>query len=337
MRLRDIRSVAARLSDAPLAVSTGGLLLETFLVAEAHGVAGILWDAVRSSAGEVDADLSHRGALSAVARELDYEAHLNALHAIDACLVRPTVALKGALFASRYYARPSARGTSDIDILVDERDLDVTVKALAGVGFVVIDSADEIAWSRREHHHLHLARPGYPDLELHFHAHRGFGVTLRSEALLERSVPALGFRALRVPSPADEFVFLAVHAASHRFGRLSWLYDLRLMVDRLAEPTLAEAAKRARQVGLSRVLAFAGELLVSVFDVAPARVRPLGTLSSARRALLYQTLFEPRQRVLSSATRFAYTMMLTDAAEASLRYATTSSLAHARRLLGSER
>ena len=249
-------------------------------------------------------------------------------------LVVPAVALKGPLFARRYYARPSARGTSDIDLLVTENDLERTIESLAPLGYAVYDSGSEIARSRREHHHLHLARPGAPDLELHFHAYRGFGVTLRTEALAHRSVPVEGFARLRVPSAEDELVYLAVHAASHRFGRLSWLYDMRLVVERMSPDTMELAARRARAWGLSRVLALAGELLVEALGVSPDVVRPLGTLPRSRGALVHAVVVESRRRALGSATRFAYTTMLADSIAASLRYAKASSVGHARRLLG---
>lgn len=302
--------------------------------AELHGVAGVLWDAWKAAGVPVDADLAMRAEAGAIARELDHEGHLAMLRQIDAHLSVPATVLKGPLFARRYYAHPSARGTSDIDLLVDESQLERVIASLAPLGYTVFDSHDEVAWSRREHHHLHLTRPRSPDLELHFHAHRGFGVTLRSDTLTERRVGVDGFARLCVPAAEDELVFLAVHAASHRFGRLSWLYDMRLVVERMTDEQLALVARRAKAWGVSRVLALTGELLVEVLGVSPSRVRPLGALSVGRRPLVRAVVAEPRSGVLRSATRFAYTTMLADSMVASVRYARTSSFAHARRVLG---
>ena len=294
----------------------------------------MIWDAWKQAEVPIDHEVAMSLEGAAIARELDYQAHMALLRQIDACLAVPAIALKGSLFACRYYARPSARGTSDIDLLVTENDLAGAIESLAPLGFSVFDSAEEMAWSRREHHHLHLTRPGSPDLELHFHAYRGFGVTLRTDTLAQRSVPVEGFDTLRVPAPEDELVYLAVHAASHRFGRLSWLYDMRLLVERMSQDALEIAARRARDWGLSRVLALSGELLVETLGVLPEVVRPLGTLARSRRAFVHAVVVEPRTRVLGSATRFAYTTMLADSMAASLRYARTSSVGHARRLLG---
>lgn len=320
------RGVAAREST--------GSAVKLFRRAELHGVAGVIWEAWKAAGVLVEPALAERLETSAIARDLDYGAHLEMLRQIDSCLTSPAVALKGPLLARRYYAMPSARGTSDIDLLVDESDLTATIGALSRIGYAVFDSNEEIAWSRREHHHLHLTRASAPDLELHFHAYRGFGVTLRAEALAQRSVIAEGYASLRVPVAEDELVYLAVHAASHRFGRLSWLYDLKLVIETMSSEAVELAAERARAAGFSRVVSLAGELLRETLGVSPEVVRPLGILGLARRAAIHAIVAEPDARLLSSASRFAYTTLLADTIGASLRYATTSSVRHARSLLG---
>lgn len=316
------------------AVEAGPRSKELFARAELHGVAGVIWDAWKAAGVAVEPALVARLESAAIARELDHDAHVAVLRTIDACLEAPAIVLKGPLFARRYYRRPSTRGTSDVDLLVSEEALEQTIASLATLRYTVLDSKGEIAWSRRAHHHLHLTRPRSPDLELHFHAYRGFGVTLRSDALAERSVPVSSFDMLRVPAAEDELVYLAVHAASHRFGRFSWLYDMRLVVERMSANAIETAARRARALGLSRVLSLAGELLVETLGVAPETVRPFGTLARGRRALVHAVIVEPRMRALGRASRFAYTTMLADSISASLRYARTSSVEHARRLLG---
>ena len=171
-----------------MAEGDGAGAREMFARAELHGVAGVLWDAWKERGVSLAADLATRLDTLALAREMDHAAHLAMLREIDGVLNVPAIALKGPLFASRYYPRPSARGTSDIDLLVAEGDMDRAVGSLAAARYHLHDSAKQVAWSRREHHHLHLVRDRAPDLELHFHAYRGFGVTLRTEMLAERSI-----------------------------------------------------------------------------------------------------------------------------------------------------
>lgn len=305
-----------------------------FARAELHAVAGVIWDAWKASGAAVERELAAKLEARALARDMDHEAHLAMLRTIDAVLTVPAVALKGPLFAARYYERPSARGTSDIDLLIAEEDVDRALADLVAIDYRVVDSTPQIAWSLREHHHLHLMHPRAPDLELHFHAYRGFGVTLRTEMLAARSVAADGFEAIRVPSPEDELVYLAVHAASHRFGRLAWLHDIRLVVERMSPAALETAASRARAWGVSRALSLAGELLVEVLGVEPEIVRPLGALARGRSVLVHAVVVEPKARLMRAATRFAYATMLADSAAASLRYAKSYSVDRARKLLG---
>ena len=304
-----------------------------FARAELHGVAGVIWDAWKANGGHVDSELAAKLEMRALAREMDHAAHGAMIRRIDAVLTVPALVLKGALFAARYYERPSARATTDIDLLVQLDDLEQAIESLASVGYQVTDSTAEIAWSLRQHHHLHLVRPGAPPLELHFRGYRGFGGTLTASMLAQRSVAADGFRTIRVPSSEDELVYLAVHAAAHRFGRLAWLHDLRLVIERMSPASLEIAAGRARAWGFARPLALAGELLVEVLDVEPAIVRALGALPRSRRALVHAVVAEPRTRLMRAATRFAYATMLADSMAASLRYARSYSTDHARRLL----
>lgn len=307
---------------------------EVFARAEVHGVAGVLLDAWRSAELTLPEPLAAKVEARDLARRIDQDAHLATLERIDAELDRvglDAIALKGPLFARRYYPRASARGSSDIDLLVAEARIQDARTALAAVGYVGEDSPEEERF-RREHHHLHFHHPHAPVLELHFHAYRGFGVTLTSEALLARSEPVPGFSRLRVPAPEDELVYLAVHAASHRFGRIGWLYDLKLMVEVLTPEQIERAAARAAEWGYARVVALTATMLVDVLGVEPDVVRPLGSLDRTRDVLVRSIVVEPRTRIARAATRFAYTMMLADSPSMAIDHAAQTLLSKARQL-----
>src|SRR4029078_12488912 len=122
---------------------------------------------------------------------------------------------------------------------------------------------------RREHHHLHFSHPHALPLELHFHGYTGFRRVLPSAPLLDRwrASPLDGARALGVLEPADELVFLSIHAAAHRFVRLGCVSDLCLLVERVTDDQLEVAARRAREWGYARQTAFAGSLLTELLGV----------------------------------------------------------------------
>ena len=228
------------------------------------------------------------------------------------------VALKGPLLAERLYARPAARPSSDVDLLVDEAALDDAVRVLASVGYAWTDSDEERRY-RREHHHLHLSRARSLPLELHFHAYRGFGAVLPSEPLLARRVAVPGLSALAVLEPPDELVYLAAHAAAHRFVRIGWLWDIRLLVERMTEDEIARAVRRARSWGYARALACAGDLVARFVTGRP--LGALGALGAVRGGAVRATVAEPRPALARMATRFAYTALLCDSPGRAARYA----------------
>lgn len=317
----------------------GGLAPEElFASAEQHGLMGVVLDAWRASGHALAPDLAARLDARSIARDLDHAAHVALLRRIDARFARAGldgVVLKGPLFAERFYARPSTRSTSDLDLLVRAADLERAGAALEALGWRLADGPDEAARARREKHHLHYAHPEALPLELHFRAYSGFGRVIPSEPLVDRRAraPTGGFEALGVLAPEDELVFLAVHAGAHRFVRLGWLYDLRLLVDAMTPAQIVEASRRARAWGYGRVVSFAASLLVHVLGATPARLAPLGDVGRVRASLVRRLIDEPRRPAMRAASRFVYTAALCDDPAAALRYAVRASGDHARRLL----
>lgn len=334
---RELLEVVRALPSLPASLEAGAE--ELVRHAEVHGLADVVYDAWREAGAKVGEAVERDVLSRRIARELDHDAHVAMLHRIDEALEGVGlrgVLLKGALFAERYYPRPAARGTSDIDLLVREADVDRAAAALRALGYRASDDPAEARF-RREHHHLHLAHDRALPLELHFHAYRGFGEIMRSEPLLERSVAVPSFAALRVLSKPDELVYLAVHAAAHRFGRLSWLYDIKLLVEAMTDAELAAAAARARDVRYGRALGFAAMLLAEGLGVSPARLRPLGDAGLVRGALLGALAPEPEAPLLRAATRFAYSLALCDSAPGASRYARHATGGFVRRALGRDR
>lgn len=286
--------------------------------AEYHGLAGVIGDALVRAGLETDASY----ALRDVARDIDHSAHLATLCAIDRSLAEAGlhgVALKGALFAERYYPRPSARVTGDIDLLVNESHVEAAGAALRGAGYRPSDGPEEERF-RRDHFHLHYVNPRALPLELHFHAYRGFGTVMMSEPLIERSVPFRDYRALRVLAPEDEVVYLATHAAAHRFGRWSWLFDLRLLIDALPEPVLDAARLRAEELGLEHPLTLAARMLGETLGLPSKRLTPLRDQRTLRSALAQRLLGNPTHAIARSAMRFAYTTTLCSDTSTSIRW-----------------
>lgn len=289
---------------------------ELLAEAEPHGLAGVLFEAFRVARIPVGDEMARR----AVARELQSEAQRAVLARIDDVFAQhgiDAVVLKGASIA-RLYPTPSARVSSDVDLLVRPRDLERASDALLSLGYECSDSEAMRRWSLEHHHHHFFAHAASIPVELHFLAYRGLGAEIPSEPLLRRSVPFGTFRALRSLDRADEIAYLAVHAAAHRFGRLGWLYDICLIVRASSTAQLRDAAERARSWGFGHALAFAAHLLEQKLGVT---AQELGELGAFRERLLDVVLESPRQPVARAATRFAYSMLIADDLGRSLRYA----------------
>jgi hypothetical protein len=132
--------------------------------------------------------------------------------------------------------------------------------------------------------------------------------------LLGRSIPCgvPGWSDARVLAPEDEFLYLAVHAASHRFQRLGWLYDLKLLLIRHPDLPWERIASRAKADGLSAVASFTYALLSDWLGVAPggdAQLPPLGKT----RAHAAERLARPQSNhVANAVTAFLFSALLCD-------------------------
>lgn len=313
-----------------------GRVLDSFSAeAENHGLGGVLLHTSRTAGVRVDAGVDATLSARAIARELDHAAQLEMIAGIDRVLDRHrlrAVVLKGALLAERLYAHPAARGATDIDLLVPEVDLERAADALREFGYVQRDDPEEARF-RREHHHIHLEHPNAIPLELHFDAYRGFGSVLRGAPLVGRSRRFRDLRSVGVLAPEDELLYLMVHAAAHRFGRLSWLYDIKLLIGAMTHDELAATKRRALETGYAHVVSFAADLLEGLAAVSPDRTGPLKGRDGVRRALAASVAAEPKHSVARAATRFVYTTALCPDARSAAGYAARASVAYIRRML----
>lgn len=172
--------------------------------------------------------LDLRLAATRMRHALNLEAAREVLDAFEASGIR-AAPLKGPLLAERLYAPPHLRSSVDIDVLVDPASFERASAILVELGYAP-PSAEAIAYFRAVHHDVIFFHPTRLPVELHFRAMSSFGASISAADLLGRASVAgkggaAGGRGLE---PDDEFVYLSVHAAAHRFGRLSWVHDLVL-------------------------------------------------------------------------------------------------------------
>jgi hypothetical protein len=241
----DARAVRKALGSEP---DWAGLLAAS----RRHAVAIPVLMAIRAAGIAVPPSVDAEDRAIHAAAQVHHAAFLGslrrALRALDPLRV---VCLKGPVLAERLHALPYGRSSTDLDVLVAPEDRIAAVEALRPAGWRP-GPTREVERYVATHHHVILDHPTEPMIELHFHAHRGFGTQIPAAPLLARSsVHPVAGMTCRILDPVDEFVFLATHAARHRFVRLGWQLDLRLLLAR-ERPDLDQILIRAREFGVQR-------------------------------------------------------------------------------------
>lgn len=211
-----------------------GLLPEA---AEYHGISMLVYAALRRIGFE---DTTVAGALGSAFRGYVVTS-LRTAH--DQLVVRnaldgaglPWAILKGPMLSEIYYGDPSARSSTDLDVLVDPRDLGAALDVLADAGAALIDvNWDLICKTRRGE--LNLRLPMGTPLDLHWTLVNEASVrrcfNLPSSRLLERRVTHQ-LTAGESPSldQTDTLVHVALHACLSGGHRLGWLTDVARVVE----------------------------------------------------------------------------------------------------------
>jgi hypothetical protein len=145
---------------------------------------------------------------------------------------------------------------------------------------------------------------------------RSVGARLTADDLLARARPGtLAGQAVRLLDPADELLFVAVHAAKHGLRELKWLLDLRAVADAADEPTWRAAVVRAREAAVTRAFFAAAHLV--------AATRPFGARPSRLTRALLARLISVDGAVRGSAParweRYALELLLEESVPARLR------------------
>jgi hypothetical protein len=154
------------------------------------------------------------------------------------------LALKGPLLARRHYQPAFVRKSStDLDFAVKLEDIERACQVLLARGYK-LDLP--IRDARARSHHVELAHPTLPRIELHFrlsHGAFGFPVNEFFERAVEAALPGGG--TAWVLEPADELLHLVLHRAYGRFATLFHLYEIRRIRAATPDNVVIEAMRRA--------------------------------------------------------------------------------------------
>jgi hypothetical protein len=182
--------------------------------------------------------------------------------------------LKGWPLAEELFGSAGARHSKDIDLYIDPGEIAETVRVLGELGYAV----DEAHRARARL----MDRPAfvaeYNDLslwnaeigcqvEIHWRSNHFRGWTdLREAGGQDRTWPldATGLE-VRIPSPAANLAYLALHGQQHVWARLKWLFDIASILHGREEADLMEDLAMARRAGAGRAVIAAVHLAHRVF------------------------------------------------------------------------
>jgi hypothetical protein len=239
-------------ADRVRALAAGAAWPRVVELADAHGVAPLLarnladleWPGVPSAAREaLDAARRLNAARSAL--------HARALAGVLAALAEAGIRalpLKGVALSASLYGDPAVRASADLDVLVQRQSVPRAFRALADLGYAAAGHPAAAApdldclaardlrlvlESNIEQVFVSPDSAGCP-VELHWDIawrwpHGAAGIAdLWASARLR---PFGGSPALAL-SPEWEVLYLAVHAARHRWSALKWLVDVHQICER---------------------------------------------------------------------------------------------------------
>ncbi len=165
------------------------------------------------------------------------------------------VVVKGPILAERVHAVPFLKFSHDLDLLVRSADIPEAARVMESLGFRLRGKFPG-RLQQRYLHDLEFTGDGEVRfIEVHYALNAGSQL-IRAEELLGRAVPwqmAGSFNCL-VLSPADECLYLVVHAAIHGFLRLRWLYDALAAAKTMSPEDRAQVRSLALEKGLTGYL-----------------------------------------------------------------------------------
>lgn len=205
-------------------------LLELWALGLEHNVAMLVYCRLQSQAEQLPKEASLFLAkkltafLGSVARSARQEAEEKKFLAllqdtgIDACV------LKGSEIATQIYNDPNCRSSSDIDLLIRERDIHEVDRLLVKEGYERYDKAPLIFWLERLHHAAYFNKTGAQIVEVHW----SFGIPsffdLKSDEIwAETEKSGTGRIALM---PEMQVIQALMHHHMHSFREIRSLVDL---------------------------------------------------------------------------------------------------------------
>jgi hypothetical protein len=183
--------------------------------------------------------------------------------------------VKGPALAQGLYEDPGLRPFSDIDILVDHKDMESIANTMGELGYQVSEDYRPLDYYEKYHfHHIYLKETEFMSyvVEIHWDLFTSFSsVQCDLGSLFEnKMVLHTNGCALTTLSWDDHFLYLcAAHCHHHVFGSLLYFSDLmRIARNKLKENSWVALEKQAACWGVDSALAGCIQVLNSTFGTS---------------------------------------------------------------------
>jgi hypothetical protein len=207
----------------------------------------------------------------------------------------PVMPYKGPVLGALYYGNSSLRQFSDLDILIQRRDLFQAKQVLVDLAYhpLFIQTAnEEVKYLKAGYvYDYHFIRDELEaQVELHWQITSSFRLSAEEIWGRARPVTVLG-RSILHFAPEDLVLILCEHGAKHRWEVLQWLCDLAQLLRVEPEIDWDLILETAHRIGRRRTLLLGLALAQDLLEAAvPADLRRLAERDAKVRDLAGQTM-----------------------------------------------
>ncbi|WP_162144746.1 nucleotidyltransferase family protein [Peribacillus kribbensis] len=181
------------------------------------------------------------------------------------------IPLKGTYYSKDYYGHIGARPTSDIDLLIKEKDITLAIEAVQSLGFI----------NRKLEDDSHFHRSYYQDIpgsaiplcvEIHWGILMENTASLRIEKFWENAAAVDTFQHVKALSPFYTFYMICLHGWRHNLDSLKYYMDIIQLILVLKEELdyvelLEEARKDRTLKRIVRTLSLVYEALPYLHEI----------------------------------------------------------------------
>jgi hypothetical protein len=180
--------------------------------------------------------------------------------------------LKGPLLAKQLYADPFFRMATDVDILIDKKDLGIAIPLMRRHSYDLLPECRSLYWRAfLGEQHFVTEDDALTTLDLHTNVRHpaGFSGGLTQALLKNRMDMALGNLSVSVPDGPDAYLLAAIYLVKSLLKQepaAGHALDCALLKKMIGADGIRLAAERARDRGLATIEAFAQHISADLND-----------------------------------------------------------------------